>query len=362
VGDKHGSFNRHLPIAPTALPDVAVQGKQADRENVAESWTVYLSAARPMLYLVVVLGVVVATYIYTLRFEGIFSCQANGYGSDRYLAYCQATHYGDYEHGAFWFGLEPSSEGFLASADVLFLGDSRLQFAFSTAATSEWFSAAATRFFLMGFLYVEDSYFAEALLSKFKPSAKVYVINADPFFATYMTEPARTVMHDASARSQYETKRLWQFVQRPICRGLPAICGNHLVIFRSRETGMYWASGLAAFTSSPVTYDRVPDPDVVAKYAATAREFLSRAPVDQACVILTDIPTVKTKRGTAVAIAEALGMELIAPELEALQTYDGSHLDRPSAERWSEAFFRAAAPKIQRCLHKTQRSSAGRSP
>ena len=169
---------------------------EAARENVPKSRLVYLSAAQPVLYVVVVLGVVLATYLYDLRFEGIFSCQANGYGSDRYLAYCQATHYGDYEHGAFWFGLEPS-EDLLASAEVLFLGDSRLQFAFSTAATSEWFSAAATRYFLMGFLYIEDSYFAEALLSKFKPRAKVYVINANPFFATYMTEPARTVMHDA---------------------------------------------------------------------------------------------------------------------------------------------------------------------
>ena len=125
---------------------------------------------------------------------------------------------------------------------------------------------------------------------------------------------------------------------------------------------MYWASGFAAFTSSPVTYDQVPNPDVVAKYTATAREFLSHVAVDQACVILTDIPTVNTKRGTAVAIASALGKELIAPELDGLQTYDGSHLDRPSAERWSQAFFQAAGPKIRRCLDKPQHSSAGRLP
>ena len=357
--DERGSFDRRQAIAPTAL---VMEAGTAGRESVLKPRRVRLSASRPVLYLLVVLGVAFATYAYKLRFEGIFSCQANGYGSDRYLAYCQATHYGDYEHGAFWFGLEPSSEDFLASAEVLFLGDSRLQFAFSTAATSEWFFTAATRYFLMGFAYEEDSYFAEALLRKFKPRAKVYVINVDPFFGKYITVPARTVMQDKSARNQYETKRLWQFVHRPICWALPALCGNHYGVFRSRETGTYWASGFAAFTSSPVSNDQVPNQDVVANYTATAREFLSHLPVDARCVILTTVPTVEMRRGTAGAIAAALGMELIAPELDGLETFDGSHLDRPSAERWSKAFFQAAAPKIRECLGKTQHSSAGRSP
>ena len=363
------SFDRQKEIAPTPLPDVLVRQKQTaeaeeatGRENVPKPRRVRLSAAPQVLYLVVVLSVALATYGYKLRFEGIFSCQANGYGSDRYLAYCQAIHYGDYEHGAFWLGLEPPSEDFLANAEVLFLGESRLQFAFSTTATSEWFSTAATRYFLMGFSYEEDSYFAEALLRKFKPRAKVYVINVSPFFEKYITVPARTVMQHESARIQYEKKRLWQFVHRPICRALPALCGNHYVIFRSRETGMYRASGFAAFTSSPVTNDHVPNQDVVANSTAIAQEFLSHLPVDARCVILTTIPTVETSRGTAGAIAAALGMELIAPELDGLQTFDGSHLDRPSAERWSKAFLQAAAPKIGECLGKTQHSSAGLSP
>ena len=106
---------------------------------------------------------------------------------------------------------------------------------------------------------------------------------------------------------------------------------------------MYWASGLAAFTSSPVTNDQVPNQDVVANYTATAREFLSHVPVDAAMRDL-DGPFRPLRRDEElqVAIAGALGMELIAPELDGLQTYDGSHLDRPSAERWSEAFFEAA--------------------
>ena len=46
-------------------------------------------------------------------------------------------------------------------------------------------------------------------------------------------------------------------------------------------------------------------------------------------------------------------MKLVTPERsEGLQTIDGYHLDGPSAERWSQAFFKAAGPEIRSCLEK----------
>src|ERR1700686_3924654 len=82
-------------------------------------------------YNFVILSVALVACVYNFRTNGIFSCQANGYKSDQYLAYCNASGYGEYEHGAFWFGLEPSSVNFATSAQIVFLGNSRLQYAFS---------------------------------------------------------------------------------------------------------------------------------------------------------------------------------------------------------------------------------------
>ena len=65
---------------------------------------------------------------------------------------------------------------------MLFLGNSRLQFAFSTSATADWFSAASARYYLLGFSYFENMIFVEPLLRKIRPRAKVYVINVDDFF------------------------------------------------------------------------------------------------------------------------------------------------------------------------------------
>src|SRR5690349_12039247 len=49
-----------------------------------------------------------------------------------FLAFCESPRYGDYEHGAYYFDLEPEAIEALKKAEVLFLGNSRAQFAFST--------------------------------------------------------------------------------------------------------------------------------------------------------------------------------------------------------------------------------------
>ncbi len=306
--------------------------------------------ARPALYISIVLGVVLAAYAYKLRTDGIFACSAEGYTSDRYLAYCHAKGYGDYEHGAFWFGLEPSTQDFARTATVLFLGNSRVQIALSTVATSDWFSSAAARYFLMGFGYDGNVVFEGALLRKFKPQAKVYVINIERFFDRFESPPARTVMRDSSAGNQYELKRIWQFLHEGSCQAFPLICGSRYTIFRSRETGAYHLKGWGEFKKRAVSYDQTIDQAAAQNEADGAREFLSGLRVERDCVILTMIPYAGTKLGTANAIANALGMNLVIPKLDGLQTFDGSHLDQTSAERWSGAFLKAAGPRIRKCL------------
>jgi hypothetical protein len=310
-----------------------------------------LFANRPTVYVCVVLVAVLASYAYWLRTQSIFSCQADGYNADRYLAYCHGANYAEYEHGAVYFDLEPAVQNFARNADVLFLGNSRLQVAFSTAATADWFSAASARYYLLGFSYFENMTFAEKLLRKIHPRAKVYVINVDDFFERSETEPMKTISHDPEAvRNQYETKRLWQQPHERICKTFAALCGTKFVIFRSRETGAYYTEGAFQHTTVPVSYDQVINKDVVIRNTAAAADFLSQF-TKGSCVILTNVPFVGTKIGNANAIGAGLGMKLVIPEVsEGLQTFDGYHLDKPSAEHWSQAFFQAAGSKIQSCL------------
>lgn len=331
-----------------------------DLPTVPKTWAKArerLFTLRPALYLCVVIVAALISYAYGFRTNTIFACAAKGYSSDRYLAYCNGASYADYEHGAFQFDLEPSAQSFAENADVLFLGNSRLQFGFSTGATADWFSAASARYYLLGFTYYENVLFAEDLLQKIRPRAKVYVINVDDFFDPSESPPVKTILHDPGARHRYEVKRLWQHVHEPICATFAPLCGRQFVIFRSRETGEYFTDGASQPKITPVSYDQVIGRDTVSRNKAVAIDFLSRFAQGK-CVILTMVPSVGTKIATAKAIATSVGATLVTPEIvDGLRTFDGYHLDQASAERWSRAFFEAAGPKIRSCLEEHNASN-----
>jgi hypothetical protein len=315
-----------------------------------------LFTARPTIYIVILLTALVAPVLYNLRTDGIFACPGTGYTSDRYLSVCNTKNYGDYDHGAFWFDLEPAAEMSAARADVLFLGNSQLQFAFSTVATAQWFSSASASYYLLGFIGYGNSIFTGGLLHKLKPRAEVYVINVlDYGFFQRSETPYAIAVHDDAARTRYEVKRLWQFVHKPICSKLAALCGHQVSVFRSRQTGAFYPSTyisrLSRMKVLPVSYDQQIDQREIDEAVEIGRKFLSELPVKGECVILTAVPSADTKLGVANAIANGVGEMLVVPgHLDDLQTFDDAHLDQASAERWSKAFFETAGPQIQKCL------------
>jgi hypothetical protein len=317
---------------------------------------------KPALYLVILLCTILGALAYKLRTDTIFGCPADGYEPDQYLAYCHAADYGDYDRGAFWFDLEPQARRMAVSADVLFLGSSRMQFAFSTPATDSWFAAASASHYLLGFTATENALFAGPLLANLKPAAKVYVINLDRFFGDQETSLAREILRGEATQARFQEKRLWQAFHKRMCTAVPALCGDHFAYFRYRETGAWQNKGWdKVWKSRPksVAEGALRDWGHWQQYPALGETFLSQLPVDHSCVVLTLVPSAMaaTTRSEAATVATALGIELMVPQLEGLQTFDGSHLDRASAERWSAAFFRIAGPRIRACLERSETAS-----
>jgi hypothetical protein len=321
------------------------------RENTFEA-RASDSPTRVDVYILTILMAALGSYIYMLRTQSIFTCPGTGYGPDSYLAYCAGEQYGDFDHGAFWFDLEPEVRHLAASAEVLFLGNSRMQFAFSSDATGRWFSAVGASHYLLGFAYWEDYSFEWPLVKQIRPNPKVLIVNLDGFFRDTETPPAKTVMHEGDAAGRYKRKRLWQVAHGQICSRIPGICGSKESFYRSIETGAYSDTRATA-----VSYGSNVDETAVADYTRRGTEFFASLPLGRRCVLLTMVPAdpatgaaYSINSGTAKAIANALGLSLIAPELPGLTTFDGSHMDRPSAERWSQAFLEEASPRIRDCL------------
>ena len=296
-----------------------------------------------------VLSLVLA-FAFKARTEGIFACPAAGYTSDAYLAYCQAEAYGDYDHGAVWFGLEPRVGFSAAKAQVLFLGTSRMQYAFSTAATEDWFTTRGFSFYLLGFSHSENIEFVEPLLTRLKPAAEVYVVNIDEFFEERESGPAASILREHRVLSRYRQKRAWQFAHRNICGWVPQLCGKQPAFYRSVTWGAWTLSG-EGFDEAEVADDLSGSSSDWIHLQERGTAFLESLSVPRECIILTIVPWQSTPRAQGEALARQLGLPVIAPRLEGLRTFDGSHLDPSSAQRWSNAFFDSAGKRIAKCLN-----------
>jgi hypothetical protein len=306
------------------------------------------------LYISVLLIVALASYGYWLKTRWIFACQAQGYSADQYLAYCGGGNYADYEHGAFLFDLEPPSLEAARDADVLVIGNSRLQIALSTQPTADFFAAAKAKYYLMGFSYNENVAFTGELLRKMQPRASVFIINVNDFFRPGETVAAKGILHDPDAKNKYGWKAFAQKLHRPICERFGALCGKRYAVFRSRENGAYYRipRDEPVWPENAVSYDRSVDPALVQDETARAIDFLKQFAQGK-CVILTNAPYAGTNEGEAEAIAKGVGLPLVTLEnLEGLDTSDGHHLDRVSADRWSRAFYEAVGPEIRSCIER----------
>ena len=306
------------------------------------------------LYIGVVLFVALASYAYWLKTRSIFACQAQGYSADRYLAYCGGGNYADFEHGAFYFNLEPPALEYARNADVLVLGNSRLQIAMSNQATADWFKQAKARYYLLGFSYNENMNFTGSFCvgcirarASSSSMSTIFSSAGKPWpRRRSCTIPKRKV--DTSGNN---SRRL----APADLRTFPRLCGQRYVIFRSRETGSYYRIP----REEPVT------PENAVSYDQTSIRPRSRtAPRSRS--ISQGIrqgemrdpdqrPLSETKMGNVKAIAAGAGLPLVAPELDGLSTSDGYHLDRLSADRWARAFLRPRGRKFAPVSRNTAR-------
>ena len=310
---------------------------------------------RPAIYLSIILATAGSAFLYELRTKGVFACDGAGYDESHYLSYCNSIGYGDYDHGALWFGLEADALEAAAEADVLFLGSSRMQFAFSTDATRDWFSGRDWNYFLLGFSHNGNAKFLGPLLESMNPRAAAYVINVDRFFEERESEPVAYIFHTEDADSRYRTKQIWQIPHELLCKRFSLLCGGERSYFRDNRNGSW-----KFYSNEPRILEMVADADPQSSASIDheidmARDFVDSLPVDRKCIFLTVAPSTATPRSLANAIAASLEMDLTAPSRPEFRTFDGSHLDELSAQSWSYDFLALIGNKLDSCVRESRR-------
>ena len=321
--------------------------EEQDKQAAADT----AKGSAPGLFIAIVVTAMIGAAVFGLRSNGVFACQSHPPDSDYYLAYCQATGFGDYDHGAFWFGLEQEAIAAAADADVLFLGNSRMQFALSGKELNRWFEQRGVEHYLLGFSHMENQLFAGPLLGRIEPRARTYVVNVDYFFEDRMSPPTRDIMTDDETPTRYQEKKRWLAAHSRLCGALPWLCRSEVAFYRDRDSGSWIRiGGDFAGRHRSVSYDETTDDEMVDRYVAAARELIDTRLGNDACIILTNTPQSGTSFGTAAALAKKLQLPFVAPRLDGLETFDGSHLNVDSAERWSAALIELLEPDLNRCL------------
>lgn len=268
-----------------------------------------------------------------------------------FLAYCTQPKFTDYEHGAYYLRIEREAVAKVENAQVLILGSSLAQFAFSTDASDAYFRSRNLSYYLLGFGYDEGGRFSAEVRSRIQGHAGLYVIHVYNFFGEHLSTAAKAAMTD-DALVHFLAKKAGAEVAGWIC--IYARCGPHGAIYRSRDTGAWlWTGsyngpdGTRPLPSTPPPSFGPPSPSDL----LNAERLVKSLGVPPECIVITTTPNDQSDQSEFTRlIARHIHATAVIPDLDRLVTLDGYHLDRPSAERWSAAFFRELDAISRRCV------------
>ncbi len=288
----------------------------------------------------------------------IGDCDGSGYSEEYYLAWCGSAKFQDYEHGAVYYDLEDGVVERLRAAEVLFLGNSLAQTAFSSDALEAFFRDRGLPYYLMGFGHGEQDRFAAAVIERFDLRPLAVVVNADHFFYDNQTGVGTLVTsQSALAILEYHAKRILQPIHRRVCSGggswlEPALCGTEGTIYRSRRTGRWQYRSFPvdreiaielADGIPPATRERLP------RMIEIARRFKQFIADRGGCLIVTSVPSDGLAPEAVREIARRAGLMSALPDPAGLATWDGGHLNRRSVELFSRRLAVQLGPLLDRC-------------
>lgn len=276
----------------------------------------------------------------------IAACDSTYYSDEYYIANCPVPGYGSYEHGALYLGLEPEAVKHLKNARVVFMGNSRAQVVFSTKAVDRYFRDRKIPYYLAGFGNNEGDLFSSALIRKWDLRADVIIINFDEFFRHVKSGPAREILAGGWwIRTEYALKRWAQGWHRGICadesKFKTILCGDIEAIYRSRITGQWWIPATVQDRNTgPITVSLAMPYSSIPGWVYNARYFKELLDAQGTCLVFTTVPREGGRQSVAgPEIARQLGVPYVDVAGEDWFSFDGSHLNRNSAERWSAAFL-----------------------
>ncbi len=256
------------------------------------------------------------------------------------------------EQFAIFDNLDGAAES-LKHADVVFVGDSLILFAFQNQQMLQrFFSARGLRYFFLAFSAEADEIFAEQTLRKFNSHPKWVIVDADYFFGLPPSAAASRAMSSGSLEA-------WKFrfeavnslaVQRRMHRVFPYLglpqwdVHPQWIWYRSKTDGTMWLAAwrgvpsvIADESFSSLLWQEARNAPLSSAEKQAAQRFKKELDSRGARLALTWIPP--NPGANAAHLATALQVPLVTTDARGLSTVDGKHLDRESSTRFSASFL-----------------------
>jgi len=240
----------------------------------------------------------------------------------------------------------------IRAADVLFVGNSRLQFAIDSEQARSFFAQRGLRYYMLGFPLGTDR-FVGRILEKCGARPSLVVAFATGFFRgdfEKFEEQAVSSGRFGALKTRLEFELAF-LARRLIHRLLPHPVGRDLeggsrILHRSTLDGSWSVAAEVAydvpvFEGEEPARTRVPGPHL--KAAERLRAQLGQRGSE---LVLAYVPSSYPGRRRARQIATRLGVPLLDPWVPALRTRDGVHLVDESAKRYSAALLRQLESRL----------------
>lgn len=327
---------------------------------------------------------VVATYAsnnYLSVFWQIAKCDWRPPGANFVMAQCDDVISPFYRNGALYLGADKKLEKSLREADVVITGNSRTIETFAPNQTDNQIEQYFRNKRLRAYTVAQEGSgfrYRMLLLEKLGIKPKIALINSDDVFVDMMYDANREVIFNPDRfvlpfRATYAAIALQDFV----CSSADAdsiwfgsvvrwaqnfYChGNYKPIWRNVDFGTLALTWTRAPNKNGGVIHQV-EPDAQLRYMdfywGNATTMLNSDTWKDTCIIFYMIPGIDgTGAGVMRELARRTGRPYVYPDIDASKnyfSYDGSHMDLDTSERWTAAFLPLLDPHIDACVAKVK--------
>jgi hypothetical protein len=317
---------------------------------------------------------------YLSVFWKIAQCDWRPPGENYVMAQCGPMISAFYRNGALYLGIDKKLENSLREADVVITGNSRTIDTFITRQTDNQIEQFFRNRHLRAFTVAQEGSgfrYRMLLLQKLGIKPKIALINTDDVVVDLLKDYNREIIFNPDRFVlPFEADYLAIAMQHSICasdnesdrwhgwlarRAEDFYChGERRPMWRSTDFGTLMLTYPRNLTKAAGPITEHPDPELANMdlFWRNTQTMLNSDTWRDTCIIFYMIPGVRSDgAGVMRELSRRTGIPYVYPDIDASKnyfSYDGSHMDVDTSERWTTEFLAELGPKLDACVAKVK--------